>query len=96
MHMSKIYIFFWKEKAVIQNLVNINKDCDVCWACQVVLEVKNPPANAGDVRHGFDPWVEKIPWGGHGNPLQCSCLENPMDRGAWQASVRGVAEPDTT
>ena len=61
-HMSKIYIFFWKEKAVIQNLVNINKDCDVCWACQVVLEVKNPPANAGDVRHGFDPWVEKIPW----------------------------------
>ena len=32
---------FWKEKAIIQNLVNINKDYDECWACQVVLEVKN-------------------------------------------------------
>ena len=40
-------------------------------------------------RHGFDPWVGKIPWRRvlHGNPLQYSCLENPMDRGAWQATV---------
>ena len=37
-------------------------------------------------RRGFDPWVEKIPWGGNGYPLQCSCLGNPMDRGAWWAT----------
>ena len=38
-------------------------------------------------RHGFDPWVGKTPGGGHGNPLEYSCLENSMDRGAWQATV---------
>ena len=37
----------------------------------------------------WDPWVRKTPGGGHGNPLQCSCLENPKDRGAWWATVRG-------
>ena len=42
-------------------------------------------------RHRFDPWVRKIPWRGNGNPLQYSCLENPMDRGAWQSIVHGVA-----
>ena len=41
-------------------------------------------------RHRFDPWVGKIPGGGHGNPLQYSCLENPMDRGAWWATVHLV------
>ena len=40
---------------------------------------------------GFDLWVRKIPGGGHGNPPQCSCLENPMDRGVWHAAVHGVA-----
>ena len=45
----------------------------------------------------WDPWVRKTPGGGHGNPLQCSCLENPKDRGAWWATVRGVEkELDTT
>ena len=43
-------------------------------------------------RPGLDPWVRKIPGGGHGNPLQYSCLENPMDRGAWQAKVHGMAK----
>ena len=47
---------------------------------QVVLAVKNPPANAGDV--SLIPGLGRSPGGGHGNPLQCSCLENPMDRGA--------------
>ncbi|XP_065792258.1 nicotinamide/nicotinic acid mononucleotide adenylyltransferase 2 isoform X3 [Muntiacus reevesi] len=42
-------------------------------------------------RLGFDPWVRKIPWRGHGHPHQYSCLENPLDRGAWWATVRGVA-----
>ena len=45
----------------------------------------------GHERHRFDPWVRKIPGGGRGNPLQYSCLENPMDRGAWQATVHGIA-----
>ena len=48
-------------------------------ASQVALVVKNPPANAGDVRYvgGFNPWVRKIPGGGHGNPLQYSWTEEP-------------------
>ena len=58
--------------------------------------VKNLPANAGDVRLGFDPWVGKIPWREDmANPLQCSCLENPMDRGAWWATVHRVAKNQT-
>ena len=45
--------------------------------------VKNPPANAGDIRHtGSIPGSGRSPGGGHGNPLQYSCLENPMDRGS--------------
>ena len=39
---------------------------------------------------------EDPPGGGSGDPLQCSCLENPTDRGAWQSAVHGVTEPDTT
>ena len=46
-------------------------------------------------RPGFDPWVGKIPWRRKGNPLQYSCLENPMDSGAWQATVHGVAKSQT-
>ena len=41
-------------------------------------------------RHEFNPWVQKLPWGGNGKPFQYSCLENPMDRGAWRATVHGV------
>ena len=49
---------------------------------------EDPPANAGDMREaGSVPGLGRPPRGGHGNPLQCSCLENPMDRGAWQATV---------
>ena len=47
-------------------------------------------------RCGFLPWVGMIPGGGHGTPLLCSYLENPTDRGAWRATVHGVAESDTT
>ena len=46
-------------------------------------------------RHGFNPWVGKIPWRRDGSPLQYSCLENPMDRGAWQAIVHGVTKSQT-
>ena len=53
------------------------------WASQVVLVVKNPPANVGDVGDvGSIPGSGRSPGGGHGNPLQYSCLENPMDQGA--------------
>ena len=55
--------------------------------------VKNPPANAGDV--GSNPGCGRFPGQGNGNPLQYSCLENPMDRGPWQAAVHGVAKSDT-
>ena len=52
--------------------------------------VKNPPANAGDV--GSIPGAGRSPGEGNVNPLQYSCLENPMDRGAWQAIVHGVTQ----
>ena len=67
------------------------------WASQVVLVVKNPPANAGDVRDsGLIPGSGRSPGEGHGNPHQYSCLENPVDRGARRATVHGVSELDTS
>ena len=52
--------------------------------------IKNPPPNCRRLKRcWFDPWVRKIPGGGHRNRLQYSCLENSMDRGAWWASVSG-------
>ena len=58
--------------------------------------VKNPPANAGDVRDaGSSPGSGRSPGGGHGNPLQHSCLENPVERGAWRATAHGVAKDQT-
>ena len=55
--------------------------------------VKNLPASAGDVRDmGSVSGLGRSPGAGHGNPLQYSCLENPMDRGAWQATVHRVAQ----
>ena len=60
------------------------------------LAVKNPPANAGDVREaGSIPGSGRSPGGGYGNPLQYACLENPMDRGAWQATVHRVTKSQT-
>ena len=56
--------------------------------------VKNLPANAGDV--GSIPGLGRSPGEENSNPLQYSCLENPTDRGAWWATVHGVAELDTT
>ena len=47
--------------------------------------------SAGAKGDGLDPWVRKIPWRRAGNPLQYSCPENPMDRGAWWAAAHGVA-----
>ena len=59
--------------------------------------VKNSPVKAGDPRDtGSIPGLGRTPGGGNGKPLQCSCLENPMDRGTWKVTVHGVAESDTT
>ena len=62
---------------------------------QVVLEVRNLPSNAGDLRSvSLSPGLGRPPAGGHGNPLQFSCLENPMHRGAWQAMVHSESESE--
>ena len=62
---------------------------------QGVLMVKNLPANAGEGRDmGSIPGSGRSPGGGHVTPLQYSCLENPMDRGAWRATVHGVAQKE--
>ena len=67
------------------------------WAFQAVPVVKNPPANAGDIRGmGLIPESGRSPGGGHDNPFQFSCLENPMDRGVWQATDHPVTELDPT
>ena len=57
--------------------------------------VKNLPANAGDVRDlGLIPGLGRSPGGGHGSPPQYSCLENPMERGAWRAADTWKAGPE--
>ena len=59
----------------------------------MALAVRNLPANAGDIRDtGSDPGSGRSPGEGNGNLLQYSCLESPIDRGAWQAAVHGVAK----
>ena len=63
---------------------------------KIVLVVKNLPSNAGDVRDlGLIPGSGKSPGEGHSNPLQYSCLENPMDRGAWRVMVHRVTKSRT-
>ena len=58
--------------------------------------VKNLLAYSGDIKDaGLIPDFGRSPGGGHGNPLQYACLENPMDRGSWQATVHGVAKSQT-
>ena len=62
----------------------------------MALGVKNQPANAGDVRDvGLISGLGRSPGGGHGNPLQYSCLENPTDRGVWWATAHRVEKSQT-
>ena len=66
-------------------------------ASQLALPVKNLPASVGDLRDlDSIPGSGRFPGGGHGNPLQYSCLENLMDKGAWQATVHMVAKNQMT
>ena len=63
------------------------------WGFPGALLVKNPPANEGDIKNtGSIPWSGRSPGGGHSNPLQYSCLENPMDRGGWWATIHTLAQ----
>ena len=79
---------FWKQPKCSLESEWINK---VCYSV-----VKNPPANAGDAENGgLIPGSGRSPGGRNGNPLQCSCLENPMDRGAWRATVHVVRKSRT-
>ena len=70
--------------------------CAESGVSQVALVVKNLPANARDIIDaGSIPGLGRSPGGGHGNALLYSCLENPMDRGAWWAKVHGVTQTQT-
>ena len=69
---------------------------DLIWAYQVMLVIKDPSTNAGDIRgKGSIPELGSSPGGGHGNPLQYSCLENPMDGGAWHENSDTTERPST-
>ena len=82
--------FCWEYKRIFRSS---NKALGVS---QVALVVKNQPASAGDIGDmGLIPGLGRPPGGGHGNPLQYSCLENPMDRGAWWVPVHGVTKNQT-
>ena len=73
--------------SIIGKIINVSR------ASQVVLVVKNPPSCTGDARNsGPIPGLGRSPEVGHGHLFQYSCLENPMDRGAWWATVHGVTK----
>ena len=77
--------------------IDIGELYPLLWASQVVLGVNNPPAIAGDIRDmGLIPGSRRVPGGGHGNPLQYSCLENLMQRSLVGSSSWGCKESDTT
>ena len=66
------------------------------WVSQVALVVKNPSANAGDIRDAdLTPELGRSAGGGHGNPLRYSCLKNTMDREVWQATAHRVTKSQT-
>ena len=98
MSLSCFCLILWLRigKVTAMEASKILRVCRSHRASQVALVVKNPPANTGDKR-GMDliPESGRSPEEGHGNPLQCSCLKNPMDRGTWQATVHGVEKSRT-
>ena len=77
---------------LLRGFKEIGKNIEINGASQVALVVKNLSASAGDVSDSLIPGLGRFPGGGHGNPLQCSCLENPMDGGAWWVTVHRVAK----
>ena len=90
--MIKFILLFYSIQTSIHTTLFM-KDQGYKGAFQVVLVVKNQPAKAGDIRDsGLTPGSERSPGGGHSNPLQYSCLENPMDGGAWWPAVQRVTK----
>ena len=88
------WFFFFKK---YWNSLHFEVLSTCCWASQVALVIKNLPVKAGDIRDTSSISRQGRYLGeGHGNPLQYSCQENPMDRGAWWATVHRVAESDRT
>ena len=84
-HKTILLFLLSKGTYSISDLEITNKS-NILGASQLALVVKNPPANDGDMKDvGSISGLGRSPGGGHGNPLQYSCLENPMDRGAWWA-----------
>ena len=81
----------------VSNTLNLHNVICQLWASQVAEVVKNMPASAADVRGACSVTGSgRTSGGGHGSPLQHSCLENPLDRETWRATVHRVAESDTT
>ena len=81
------------ETSLSRNIMGLRNSADLYWASQVVLMVKNLPANAGDVRDmGLTLRLGRSPGGGNGTLLQDFCQENPIYREAWQPTVHGVAK----
>ena len=93
----------WFTACFIKKMFLWSSHTHVVWGCFCIiatdlraLVVRNLPASAGDIRGTSSiPASGRSPGGGHGNPLQYSCLENPLDRGAWQANVHRVAKSPT-
>ena len=83
-------------RELIEEYISLSKRANQCnrtMACLVAQTVKESACNAGDL--GLIPGMGRSPGGEHGNPLQCSCLENPTARGAWKALVCGVVKSQT-
>ena len=87
----KLLLFLFCSLVLRSKLLLFKLWCTSVWAFQVALVAKNPLANAGDRRDADSiPESGRSRGGGYGNPLQYSCLENPMDRGTWQVTVHRV------
>ena len=95
-HFSQIQICLLKWILELRGQNRFTTDYRTLRASQLALVVKNPPANVGDIRDvGSIPGSGRSPGRRHGNPHQYSRLQNPMDRGAWQATVHRVAKSQT-
>ena len=81
------FLIFWRWRLDYKGILLLV----LLWASQVALVVRNQPTGAGDIRDmGSIPGMGRSPGEGNGNPLQYSCLETPLDRGAWRATVHGL------
>ena len=92
---QKILLEYWRWETCVA-VIEKKAHLDMLLASQVALAVKSPSAKKGDIRNtGSMPRWGRSPGGGHGNSLLHSCLENPMDRGAWRAAVCRVTKSQT-